>query len=279
MECNIRSVQMLMLEMLNEVDRICNKYKIKYFLTGGTLLGAVRNNGFIPWDDDLDIGMLYDDYKRFLKVAKKELKPNYFIQNWDEEEHFAYPFSKLMLKDSVWLEEVCKNVNISHGLFIDIFCFYPFPNETSAQKKVYRKHVYYRQILLGKNGYNTLAYKKGIKRFLYWITLLLGRFYNLSGLKAAYKRLIVFRNKKGCALYYPFGAPYSYKKVIMKKDWIENTVKVRFEDSYYPAPRAYKKYLTYMYGDYMIPPPEEGRVNYHGLIRIDLSKYGIHVDH
>ena len=91
----IRKLQNELLSILKEIDQICKRNNIKYFAVGGTLLGAVRHHGFIPWDDDIDIGMLRSDYNKFILIAKKELPNNYFVLNFDENNHFPASFTKV----------------------------------------------------------------------------------------------------------------------------------------------------------------------------------------
>ncbi len=120
----LRRQQMRMLEMVVELDRICKKHDIPYFLCGGTLLGAVRHNGFIPWDDDLDVGLLRKDYLRLLKVLPDELPDHILLQTNDTDKNYFYFFAKLRDRDSL-LEELCPYDRVfrDKGIFIDIFPF------------------------------------------------------------------------------------------------------------------------------------------------------------
>ena len=92
---NLKKIQQIELDILLEVDRICKKHEIEYFLDFGTLLGAVRHSGFIPWDDDIDIGMTRDNYEKFLKIASSELKKDYFLQNVYTERETPFLYSKI----------------------------------------------------------------------------------------------------------------------------------------------------------------------------------------
>lgn len=117
----IRPLQMVCLEILKEIDRICTKYNIQYWLEGGSMLGAVRHHGFIPWDDDLDIAMFREDYERFLKIAQKELKPEYFLQTHEIEREYPLFFAKVR-KNNTYIEEECfLSLNFHKGIFVDIF--------------------------------------------------------------------------------------------------------------------------------------------------------------
>ena len=121
----LKVTQQNLLDLMITLDGICRKENISYSLHGGTLLGAVRENGFIPWDDDMDIGMLRADYEKFLNVAKEKLNKKYFLQTWDTDEKFALPFAKIRLNGTKYIEHNSKNVDIHNGIYIDIF---PYDN-------------------------------------------------------------------------------------------------------------------------------------------------------
>ena len=119
----LRRHQLVMLEMLKELDRICSKHNIPYFLYWGTLLGAIRHNGFIPWDDDLDVGMMRKDYLRLLKVLPAELPEHIVLQTNDTDRNYFYMFAKLRYRHSFIDEGSYDRVFKERGIFIDIFPF------------------------------------------------------------------------------------------------------------------------------------------------------------
>ena len=119
-----------MIKILKEVHSICMKNNIKYFLHFGTLIGAVRHNGFIPWDDDIDIGMLRPDYEKFLKIVKNNLSKDYIVQNQKTDKGFAFCFTKIMLQDTVWIEQNSIRTNKKYnGIYIDVFPFDKVPEK------------------------------------------------------------------------------------------------------------------------------------------------------
>lgn len=117
----LRRQQMVMLELVKVLDRICRKYDIPYFLYGGTLLGAIRHNGFIPWDDDLDVALLRKDYKRLMKVLPSELPEHIALQTIDTDKNYFYFIGKLRDKRSFLDEENYDRVFKERGIYIDIF--------------------------------------------------------------------------------------------------------------------------------------------------------------
>ncbi len=116
-----RKIQLIELEMLNEVDRICKKHGIRYYLCGGTLLGAVRHSGFIPWDDDLDIFFPRKDYIKFAEIAPKELPDTMFYQDWHNEFDYPYNFAKIRMNGTKFCQNEIQHLNMHQGIFIDIF--------------------------------------------------------------------------------------------------------------------------------------------------------------
>jgi len=121
----MEEIHKIQFEMALEVKRICQNHNIEYFLIAGTLLGAVRHKGFIPWDDDLDIGMLRIDYNKFISLAPIEMDKKYVLQTWDTDPGFALPSAKLRKSGTKYIERNSQKANIHNGIFIDIF---PFDN-------------------------------------------------------------------------------------------------------------------------------------------------------
>ena len=129
-----RIVQIIELEIMKEIDRICKKHNIEYFAIGGTLLGSIRHKGFIPWDDDIDLGMSSENYDKFLSVVNNELDDKYLFHTWNDETQYALPISKVMMRGTHVVETFSKHVLANNGIWVDIFCYDLVPNCVAFSK-------------------------------------------------------------------------------------------------------------------------------------------------
>jgi len=134
----LRKAQLIMLDMLIEFDAICKKHQLLYWLDSGTLLGAVRHKGFIPWDDDIDLSMPIEDYYKFLKIAQSELSSDIFFQTSQTDENFKFDYIKLRSNKAniVEFHEKNKSITYHQGVFVDIFPMLVIEN-TEENKKLY----------------------------------------------------------------------------------------------------------------------------------------------
>lgn len=121
-------------EILGEIVRICNKHNIPYFIQGGSAIGAFYNRAIVPWDDDIDVGMLRRDYDRFLEVAPSELQSQYFLEWFGSEPNTPFYFAKVKKNDTLFVEEMFRDMDIHHGIFVDIFPYDEIPNGALCEK-------------------------------------------------------------------------------------------------------------------------------------------------
>lgn len=260
----LRDVQLIQLEMLREVKGICQKNDIEFFLVAGTLLGAVRHSGFIPWDDDLDIGMTKDNYIKFLKIAPDYLKNDFFLQNYETDNNFGAIFSKIRKKNTLYTEKNASNSGAKDGIFIDIFCF----SDTPEKQNLFEKQMYiYKRLLLLKQGYifwDKFNFKKNV---LYKSLEIISKLISKKKLISRIEKIIFFENINStkCVNY---GGAYNFDKEIMKKSSAENIIYLKFENEQMPVPSDYQSILENIYGDFMKYPPMEERNNRHGIINI-----------
>lgn len=260
-QASLRQHQQALYELLGEFDRVCKQLQIPYVLFAGTLLGAVRHQGIIPWDDDLDVMMLRSDYARFLKAAGDVLnQEKYFLQK-EFSPHWPMFFSKLRLNGTACLEKYHpKDEDTHQGVYMDIFpCDDARPTKLgrllqfAASKVVIAK-------ALDQRGYDTDSKAKRVfmgacrllpmKPFV-WLTQ---------------------RGKPGGKLVHGFlGGAHGFSRSVYERSWFEDRCSGAFEKGQYPIPRQYDAVLRGLYGDYLrLPPPEERKVKQHALL-VDLD--------
>ena len=134
----LSSLQKQEFEILCEVRRICDKYDLTYFITAGTLLGAVRHKGFIPWDDDIDVVMPKKDFKKFSKLCRVELAKQYFFQNCRSEKQYPFLFAKIRKNNTFVNDMLLANLKIHKGLYIDVFPLVKCPKGENAAKLYFK---------------------------------------------------------------------------------------------------------------------------------------------
>ena len=259
----IKSLQNVCLEILKEVDRVCRKYSILYWLEGGTMLGAVRHRGFIPWDDDLDIAMFREDYDRFCEIAPQELKSGYFLQTRKTDPEYPLFFAKVR-KNNTFIDEAKLDCfNIHKGIFIDIFPVDKMP-KTTAKIKRHRLYLWFLFRLYFQTGKNTVPVspflsKPGLKFLLKSVKINKDKLYNY--INKVYTKYNADKE-------YDYTASWTMAQKfnwLYKKEWHESFIEVPFEDMTAKIPVGYDELLTNAYGDYMTPPPKDKQAPGHGL--------------
>ena len=258
-----------------ELKRICEKHNIKYFIIAGTLLGAVRHKGFIPWDDDMDFAIMRKDYAKFLSVCKTELGDKFILQEMFSDLDYALPVAKLILKGTYFVERNASKSKSQKGIFIDIFPFDSIPDGDEQRKKHNKSTYFLKRLFLAKQGYTIAEKGQIIKSFVYFMLKLLSLFvskkYIRNRLDNELRRYENENTKKVAAL----GGAYGYTKESVERRWFDKTVELPFEDITLAAPKDYVEYLTYFYGDYMTPPPEDKRYNRHNAVELDFGEYDL----
>lgn len=269
----LKKIHSLELKIALEVKRICDKYSIPYFLTAGTTLGAVRHKGFIPWDDDMDIGMLRANYIRFIEVCENELGEEFFLQTWDSDSQYPFSFGKIRLNNTHMIEGFSKNQNETHnGIFIDIFPFDNVPDNSISRKIQGYKYYICKRLLWIKKGMGDNMKEQSFKqRFRYNLFYLFSCLFSYERVKNYYKKAQVKYNNTITQKVVTDGS-YTYSKESIERVWVENLELVSFETEKFLTYKDRKKYLEYFYGDYMKLPPVEKR-NRHALINVDFGPY------
>lgn len=267
---DLSKLHSLLLMLAREVKRICELYQIKYFLMEGSLLGAVRHKGFIPWDDDMDIGMLRPDFEKFIKACQGELnQEKFYLQTGQNDRQYTFDFIKLRLNGTKVLEEFSASVDTHQGIYIDIF---PFDNVPANLIKKYcqrKQFWFYRNLLWVKCGYGNKKRKKELK---YKLARFISCFFTNQYLKNKKKRIITSYNDKISGYVVSGDGTYGLEKETIPRAWIESLATYQFEDDFFMGIKDYDAYLGHIYGDYMQLPPVEKR-NHHKRIYIDYGDY------
>ena len=267
-EITLKKIHAVLMIIAKEIKRICEKHNIHYFMLAGTQLGSVRHKGFIPWDDDMDLGMLREDYDKFLEICKTELDHEHFyVQNLDSESGFGKFYTRILLKNTYLTYDYIENVTGERGFFVDIFPYDNTPKSKILQKKQCMIMSFALRLIKEKSGYAHKCTTLGGK-----LQLLFTNFFSLEFLINLYTREMKRYNNKPTKLINSANSGNGYFKEILKKEWVLNTKPMEFEDITMPGIENYDEYLKYLYGDYMTIPPLEDRVT-HEFKEIDFGPY------
>ena len=258
--CDVKldDIHKVQLKMLDEVDRICKENNIKYFLSGGTMLGAIRHKGFIPWDDDIDIWMTRKNYQKFKKIAKKELNDEYFLQDYFTEIKCPLCILKVQKKGTRYVEGVFADITIEKCIYIDIFpldnIWEPVYNLQTAMLIKLQAIRDFKLRGVGKESkVKSIIYSLVPLRVCRFLTEFVIRFFNIFPTKL--KNQLCHRGR-----FWP---------KFTKSD-VEDLIDVEFEGKMYPVPRDYDKLLKDCYGDYMKLPPIEKQQPIQDIIECSL---------
>ena len=266
----LRRLQLVELDMLKKIDFICNDNGLRYYLVGGTLLGAVRHKGFIPWDDDLDIAMPRKDYNKFILLCNNGiLGEEYYLHHISTDPEYWLSFAKIKKNNTIFDEANYKNLNCHKGIFIDVF-----PLDYCPKNKGVSYHL--RAKLIKK--ISVLIYMRKIPSAS--ISLLQCTIIKLSKVFSI-KQLAKIRDRI-CSRYTDgkyiinYGSNYKYTKQTMPKEYYEPAKRLQFEDRLFCVPNQYIKFLEHLFKNWNELPPEEERRNHNpARILFDATEEGI----
>lgn len=251
----LRRLQEIEFELLLEVDRICRKNKIKYNICSGTLIGAARHKGFIPWDDDIDIRMLYSEYVRFKEACKRDLdKGLYFLQDFDSDPKYRWGYAKILKNGTTYVRAGQEEIGMRNGVWMDIFICDGIP-KTKAMRKLHNGYCFVLRKLLWAPVGKTVSRSKAL-RMWYALLAAIPRSVPVFGIKLSRKLFPEEKSTRLRALTFPDGADG------LKREWLEDLTELVFEGHMLYAPRAYQEWLEWKCygGNYMELPPVKERV-------------------
>lgn len=250
-----------LIEILDYCDSICKDYNLTYFLAGGTALGAKRHQGFIPWDDDLDIVMPRKDYDKLIEIIRKDENSLYKVQDQNSEDNYFLAFAKVRKQNTLFREKISDGLYKDNGIYIDIFPLDTFDDRKSPMLQV---DIFRLKLIIHALRFRSCKkfYKESstyVKYIADYIVSFPYMFFSNKGLLGKAKNIMTKRNEKKPIYIASFGGLYGTEKEIMEYDIYYPPRMIRFEGKLYPSLSKIEIYLERMYGDYMQLPPENKR--------------------
>lgn len=262
----LRKLQLTEREMLLELDRICRKHQIDYILDGGTLLGAVRHGGFIPWDDDVDVRMLRENYETFCRLCETELSSDYFLQTYRTDPGYRWEYARILKKGTVYKREGQHKMTAKNGIFIDIF-----PDDNLPAARIPNRICTCLSWLCRKLLYSEVGAlnKTRLSSWLgFQILNLFPKEWGHKGIRYLVKKYRYLDTDQVRCL----GWGSKEETNGFQKRWHLETQDILFEGLTVRAPRDISGFLEYYFGtDYMTLPPEEKRMPRHTVTYIDFG--------
>lgn len=271
-EEQIKKVQQIEMKNFQVLSEVCNKLGIKFFAYGGTLIGAVRHRGFVPWDDDFDVGMLREDYIKFVTLAGDYLPDEYVLQTPYNTHRTPYSYSKLRLKGTQYIEYGYHKLNIDFGIYIDIYPIDNLPDDDKLYLRQFRRYQCFSKIyawrqcpyLSSEERTLKVCCKKVIKKCVSFALKIFPQRYlvkKLDKIATAYNTQPTKRSGN-----------YNFPKPVNVFYGVVPFEKGEFEGTEILLPGGWNEHLTSRYGDYMTLPPEEERLG-HKPYLLDFGKY------
>jgi lipopolysaccharide cholinephosphotransferase len=260
-----QKLQSVQLKMFAEILRVLELHQIKYFLLGGSALGAVRHQGFIPWDDDIDIGIPRGDYEKFLAVAQHELANGYFLQTWDSDPDYPLPFAKVRDSNTTFVERSVAHLGINHGIYIDVF---PLDGYSDNEMANWWRVRCFRTLKAA------LLYRFKIRRrlaFLHPFIFALGTFAPSNWLKRRLERVMKSLEYDKSDRIINWNGAWGLKEALPRSIFGEGC-HLQFEGRTAMVPVNFKGYLSALYGDFMQPPPPDKRISDHQTEFLDVDR-------
>lgn len=263
----MNDLQKVELELFKNFVEVCEKLNLQYFMLEGSALGAARHQGFIPWDDDLDVGMYREDYNLFMESAQALLPEGIFLQNYKTDPEYPYIFAKLRNSNTTFIEKALEDYDINHGVYLDIFPLDGYTANPKERKKfTKKKRNFCLKIYCGLNTERT-----GKAKLAALVLRFLGYNKRVSKTLSKYEKFISQYPVDGSLVICNHGSPYAQKDYINAEYYGKGTL-ATFEGIDVRIPENYDGYLTCIYKDWRMPPPPEKQNGHHYYSICDLTR-------
>ncbi len=261
MDSTLERLKQKELDIFKAFLSVCKDNNLKYYLLGGSCLGAVRHQGFIPWDDDIDVGLPREDYNSFIKIGQSFLPDYYFIQTFETDPEYLNCFAKIRDSRTTFIESSVKNWRINHGVYIDVFPLDFYPEHKKMMFEIKDLLLKARlSVLFASEPSLKMKWLQNVSKVLY------------SDVKEVVRaRDSLMQSVPHSSILANICGAWGQKE-ITPAEWFGEGQKTKFEDLTVIIPNHYQAYLTQLYGDYMTPPPVEKRIGHHSAVVIDLDK-------
>lgn len=267
-------LQNKILEIFTVVEEICRKHNLRYYAVGGTCLGAVRHKGFIPWDDDLDIAMPDQDFRRFVEIARRELSHPYELISIAQLPHSTCLHAKVQNVETTFIEEGEIEYPDSYkGVFIDIFPLFGSPNDAKRRILFDAKLLFLKQLNEKQDRKRKLSDFKRIKGRILWLLV--------NGFLPVHFFPLHFWAEKWLSSIFKYSADTSTYvrdcgyRCYKRSEWYREGVRMPFENTTIVCPKNWERVMETQYGDYMKLPPENERITVHsgggGIVDLERS--------
>lgn len=259
----IQRLHKVQMEMIKDFQSLCSRHDIPYFAVGGTLLGAVRHKGFIPWDDDVDLGMLRQDYDRLIRIGEEEYADKYILFIPEKENHYYNLIPKFVLRDSLYISEIAQKAGINNmGIFLEIFVFedvIPARLNWMIIKVTMVKMLHFEATCRHRiaAGHGLIRLLKLFSKYLIYMIVKLFAF-TPEKTNALYLKQTIGKQETGVVTCF---GDHTTKDVVSFKGSLVPALEVPFEDGVMKIPKDYDALLKQSFGNYMELPPIEKREN------------------
>ena len=256
----LRDLQLAELSILREFVRVCEAHGLRYYLAYGSLLGAVRHHGFIPWDNDIDVTMPRDDYNRFAEICASHLRPGFGWQSYSTERDYPHLFGKLIDTGTVMRQAPTQHLPFRQSVCIDVF---PLDGLADGPIEELMQRVLIRicRLRLGADVNRVPA-----KRFLVQLVRILPRDAAIAAIETMNRHFPVGRARRWVCV----GGPYGHRRQTFPSWWFGPGATQAFEGLTAVGPVDFDRYLAQLYGDYMTPPPHH-RASHHETLELRLE--------